>query len=195
MNAKENLEKRLFIRTSIKEITAHEVPLDDRKYWGYHDSIMDSYLKSMNRDLSLHPYIVFEVTSTKNNKSKSFFFKNAIENKSISYIFESLIRSCSWAFYDPSREGPIKDKSYKISKDNYEKFKYIFEDSLGDFLYELIAIRIEEEKEVDYLAIAMARLPDTNTNTIKLLVLHNDDDYVLERLMKHPAASGLAAFK
>jgi uncharacterized short protein YbdD (DUF466 family) len=50
---------------------------------------------------------------------------------------------------------------------------------------------------MELMVSALVLMPDTSDKTIKMLVAHlsdNDNEYVLEMLMKHPAAKNIIAF-
>jgi len=171
----------LGIEFSCIQVQKSDIPKEYIDYWE------DIESKTNYSEPSLTPYFAFKVKNNKTNKESIFYFKQPIDQAYFFSILSFLIRSCSWSFRNIAH---IKN----IGHTNYDKLKNVFGDSFGDFLHALLVHHIDNNKDIYHLALALSGIPDTKLETIKLILIEQDDHYLVQQMMNHPSAKHLSFY-
>jgi len=192
MVEKKGLAEFFGIETSFKKVSIKQMPAKDKEYFLDCERIESSYL--FRKYSGPKNYTACKLKNIKTNRSRIFYFIGESKDKNINDVFYDLIKSCYWHVAFMLQYELADRKLIAKSKDDYEKIKFVFGKHFSELLHEVTENRVEEGLDIRDLSLTLVMTPDTSDKTIKLLLLHNHDKYILETLMKHPAAQNLAAF-
>jgi hypothetical protein len=198
MTERKDLAKLFGIETSFKEVSIRQMPTKDIEYFEERGDLERRFLK-WNRDhTKTKTYIAFKLKNVKANRSRIFYSFRGNERSHINHVFYSFVKECYWYFASAGKYEMANDVTVARSKTHYSKLKFVFGKDFSEFLHEATETMIAEGLDMELMTSTLTMMPDTSDKTIKLLLAHltdNDDEYLIERLMNHPAAKNLVAFK
>jgi len=82
-----------------------------------------------------------------------------------------------------------------LSQTIVEKLRRLFGNDFQSFLHDLLATEINKNEEIDSLALAMATIPETSVETMRLILKQELPISVEDEVMKHRAVKNLVPFR
>lgn len=201
MTEKKDLAKLFGIETSFKEVSIRQMPAEDKEYFAEMEALETKFIRWNKNHIRTKNYIAYKLKNIRTNRSRIFYCFRGNEKNIMNYAFYGLIKECYWYFSSASKTALIYEMANATtvarSKTFYKKLKYVFGEDFSEFLHEAAEDRIATGLDMELMVSALVLMPDTSDKTIKMLLAHlsdNDNEYVLEMLMKHPAAKNLLTF-